>query len=376
MAVGRQQPEQAQEDQQRPEENGERGQPQGDAPLVEPLGQRTDRYEREHRGQKQPEGQQPDLVRGEAPEVGVHVEPHHVVEAASAGGEHRADDQHAVRAVGARGAQFAGETLPAERAARGCRPCASPGGVQTGDQPVRAERTDQNRRGDHGRAHQSEPRVRGRVEASVEKRRGRREEIEIAQHRRGQAAQPAEQQAVAHECGPLVVRGREFGQHRPARHRIERHRHPDPDGEGAQPEKETGLPELGRTEQEQQADRHRQRRCVHERMSAAPARAEVVGHRTDERIGHRVDAQRDEDRDAAQRPGQAEHLVVIEQQKDVEDGILRALGYRADAVEQSGRQADAAGRGRGWGLHEGRERCPRACRPTLRPRPGGDRAAD
>ena len=207
------------------------------------------------------------------------------------------------------------------------------------------------------------------------KRRGRREEIEIAQHRRGQAAQPAEQQAVAHQRGPFVVIGRQFRQHRPARHRVERHRHPHPDGEGAQPEKEAGLPQRGRMEQQQQADGHRQRRRVHERMSATPARAEVVGHRADERIGHRVDAQGNEDRNAAQRPGQAEHLVVIEQQKNVEDGVLRALGDRADAVEQSGRQADAAGCGGGGGRHGGRKGfcCPRAHRPSLRPQRGGGR---
>ena len=354
MTVGRHQPEQAQEDEQRSAEDGERGQPQGDAPLVEPLGQRTGRDEREHRGEKQPEGQQPDLVRGEAPEVGVHVQPHHVVETAPARGENRADDQHAVRAVGDRGAQFAGETAEPEAAARGPRFLA--GGVEAGDQPVGAERTGQNRRADHGRAHQGEPFVRAGVEAAVVKRFGRREEVEIAQHRRGQAAQPAEQQAVAHQCGPFVVIGRQFGQHRTARHRVERHRHPYPDRKGAQPEKEASLPQSGRVEQQQQADGHRQRRRIHERMAAAPARAEVVGHRADERIGHRVEAQGNEDRGAAQRPGQAEHLVVIEQQEDVEDGILRALGDRADAVEQLGRQADAAGRGGGDGRHEGGDR--------------------
>ena len=269
MTVGRHQPQQAQENEQRPAEDGERGQPQGDAPLVEPLGQRTSHYEREHRGQKQPEGQHPDLVRGETPEVGVHVQPHHVVEAAPARGEDCADDQHAVGAVGDRGAQFAGEAAPAEASACGLR--FPVGGVEAGDQPVGAERAGQNRRADHGRAHQGEPFVRPGIEAAVVKRRGRREEIEIAQHRRGQAAQPAEQQAVAHQRGPFVVIGRQFGQHRAARHRVERHRHPHADGEGAQPEKEAGLPQRGRMEQQQQADGHRQRRRVHERMSAAPA---------------------------------------------------------------------------------------------------------
>ena len=52
----------------------------------------------------------------------------------------------------------------------------------------------------------------------------------------------------------------------------------------------------------------------------------VVGNRTNQGVGDRVYAQGYEDGTPAQRPGQAEDLIVVKEEKNVEDRIFRAFG--------------------------------------------------
>ena len=60
-------------------------------------------------------------------------------------------------------------------------------------------------------------------------------------------------------------------------------------------------------------------------------------------VGNRVDAERNKDRDAAQCSREPQDLVVIEEEKNVEDRIFRALGNGADAIKELGSKPDVSG---------------------------------
>ena len=63
----------------------------------------------------------------------------------------------------------------------------------------------------------------------------------------------------------------------------------------------------------------------------------MVGEVADERVEDGVDDERDHDAEADPRFGQAEHLVVVEQQEEREAVVLDAEGDGAEAVEELGR---------------------------------------
>ena len=72
---------------------------------------------------------------------------------------------------------------------------------------MRPERADQNGREHHTGTHQRKSFVRSGIQAAIGKRLGGGKEIEIAHNRRGQAAEPAKQQTIAHQRSPLIIVG-------------------------------------------------------------------------------------------------------------------------------------------------------------------------
>ena len=65
-------------------------------------------------------------------------------------------------------------------------------------------------------------------------------------------------------------------------------------------------------------------------MPPPERRAPAVGERAHQRIHHRVDAERDEERRAGPGSREAEHLVVVEEHEHVERDVLGAFGCEAD----------------------------------------------
>ena len=75
-------------------------------------------------------------------------------------------------------------------------------------------------------------------------------------------------------------------------------------------------------------------------MAPPPLRAPVVRDRTYQRIRDGVEDQRDEERRSAQRPGNTEYLVVIEEDEEVEGTVLQALGELTDAEGELAAEGD------------------------------------
>src|SRR4030095_6756727 len=69
-------------------------------------------------------------------------------------------------------------------------------------------------------------------------------------------------------------------------------------------------------------------------MAASPARVQVVRDVADDRIEDRVGDKRNHEREADTGFGKAEHLVVVEQQKERETVVLHAESDRAKPIEE------------------------------------------
>ncbi len=96
---------------------------------------------------------------------------------------------------------------------------------------------------------------------------------------------------------------------------------------------------MRRIPQQQIADRDRQGRQIEQGMAAAPARVQIVRELADDRIEHRIQAQRRE-QDVGHARRRQVHDLVVEQQKDgLESVVLDAEGDGSEAVEQLGAQA-------------------------------------
>ena len=121
------------------------------------------------------------------------------------------------------------------------------------------------------------------------------------EHRHRQPAPPAEEEAEAEERGALVVVVGQFGDERGARDLVERDEGPDHDRDDDEVGEQLRLREPGRRRSTGSSTRPRpDRRGVHQRMAAPPARVQVVREVADHRVGERVDDQRDDD--AERRP--------------------------------------------------------------------------
>jgi hypothetical protein len=73
-------------------------------------------------------------------------------------------------------------------------------------------------------------------------------------------------------------------------------------------------------------------------MPSPPARAEIVGPVTDDRVRNCIEHQRDGERETDARGIQTNYLAVEDQQEIAEPGVLDAEGCRAKAVGELGAQ--------------------------------------
>ena len=70
-------------------------------------------------------------------------------------------------------------------------------------------------------------------------------------------------------------------------------------------------------------------------MATAEAMAEAIRPGTHERIGDRVDDERQRDRERGERRRQAQHLVVVEEQEGVEGEVLQGVRQGAERLEET-----------------------------------------
>ena len=170
------------------------------------------------------------------------------------------------------------------------------------------------------------------------------EEVAEADDRDGGHADRGEELPERDDAIALVVVLRHLRAERQMRHVVERHGTAGEDGEHRQPGEEPplaqGLDVARRPQQADEGERQRHRRGVHEGMAPPEARLPVVRQRPGERIRHRVEQQGDHQRQAGQRAGQFQHLVVVEQHEDGEGRVLQALGELPHAECELARKRD------------------------------------
>jgi len=119
------------------------------------------------------------------------------------------------------------------------------------------------------------------------------------------------------------------------RHKEERQQHANQNGETQKPREQPVFIQSGRrSEQEVQRKSERYGADQHERMAAAPARLQPVGHLTDHGVCDRVNDQRQQLGHAREAAQYAKYLVVIEKQKYAEGRVLDAGTDLADAISQ------------------------------------------
>ena len=180
-----------------------------------------------------------------------------------------------------------------------------------------------------------------------------RKEDAVGEGGHGEAAVPAEEVAEAEHRGPLVVVVGELRHHRGVGNLVEGDQGPDHDCAAEQVDEQALLSEpAGRVPEERVADHQRQGREVHEGVSASPFRVPVVGDVADQRIGDRVEDQRDHQCGAGGDRREPQDLVVVDQQEEREAVVLDAVGDGAYAVEELGAERQARGAaGRGMLVH-------------------------
>ena len=170
-----------------------------------------------------------------------------------------------------------------------------------------------------------------------------REEDQVAELRGDDRAERPEEDPQRGEPRALVIVRRQLGNHPGARDLVERQRDAHADRDDEEPGEERPLPEPGRRPEERdEEERERGRRGVHEGMAPAEPRVPVVGEGADERIHHRVDAQREEQRGPRPGAGETEHVAVEEQHERAERDVLRALGGGAEPEQDPGREREPA----------------------------------
>ena len=93
------------------------------------------------------------------------------------------------------------------------------------------------------------------------------------------------------------------------------------------PQKHADVPQgRGRVEQQIEADNHRERSYVHERVSSAEfGGSPVIRYRSDDRIGYRIDTHGDKQRKANQETGQTPYPFKIEKHEVGECPVLYAV---------------------------------------------------
>src|SRR5262249_27436840 len=140
------------------------------------------------------------------------------------------------------------------------------------------------------------------------------------------AAQSTEQRTECKQRRALVVVTRHFGAKRKMWDEVERQRSTHEDCEDGEPKEISNIGQPRRRLEkkiERNAERHHGRQ--HERMTASPARPRFVGNCADDRVEYGIETKRNTQRDARQRAGYADDLLIEKQHERVECGIFHSL---------------------------------------------------
>ena len=173
----------------------------------------------------------------------------------------------------------------------------------------------------------------------------------------GQPAPPAEEVAIAEQVRALVVVLAQFSPECRRGDFVEGDQAAHDDRRGQQVQEQLLLAQPVRRSPEEVEGQRGRRTCeIHERVPATPPAAPVVTDEAHQRVQHAVNGQRQQDGQPAEIGGQAQNLIVEQQEKGLEAVVLHPVGHRAEAVgnlrEQPGSRAGRCRSGH--------------CRPTRR----------
>ena len=213
---------------------------------------------------------------------------------------------------------------------------------------MRPQRGDQDGREQHDRRDQAVTPVALRVQHT-----GGMVGIGLQEHAIGEdghreTAPPAEEEAIAQDRRALVVVVGQLRDERGAGYLVQRDEEPHQHRHDDEVREEPAVREPGgRVPQQPVHHRDGQRRRIHERVAASPARVQVVGGEADHRIDHRVADQRQHDAEADPRLGQTEDLVVVEEEEELEAVVLDAERDGPQAVQDLRARAESGARAHG-----------------------------
>ena len=203
------------------------------------------------------------------------------------------------------------------------------------DLPVRAERRDQDRCGHNRPGNHAIGAVAGGIELAHRKAGRGLEQHRKEQHLHRQRAQPAEYLPVAGEHGAFVVIGGQFRAERRVGHFVEGNRDAheqcgaDKPGQRQPRTAVRGHPQQGVSQPDRNGG------GIHVGVPPPPPGPRLIGKMADHGIDHAVDNQRDHDHQSDSIGGQADHLIVEQEQDRGETVVLDAIGDRAETIGKS-----------------------------------------
>ncbi len=210
--------------------------------------------------------------------------------------------------------------------------------------PVGAEHHQRHAGQHHHRRGDRERRIVRRIQLPALVARALAEEEAEGRQRHPDARDRVADRRRRDDARPLDHRAAEVRADRLVGDREERQQDAGQDAERQQPAEQRHLAETLRR-REQQDERHRERQGRRDDQRVAPAPAQpppLVGEIADVGVGHRVDDERHQDREAGQRARQAEHLRVVEEDEQVPGVEIDAVGDRAGAERRLAPQRDRA----------------------------------
>ena len=220
------------------------------------------------------------------------------------------------------------------------------GSAQMLDVAMRAQRGDHDCHQDQRRSDQAIELIGIAVELAVGDDRcdkGREDQGEI-RHRHDAADHPSKEQPPAEQRAAFIIATRQFRPERGTWDFIETDADADQRGQPQKiPEQRRLRPAGWRIPDQEIGGGRGQRRSIEEGVPPPPARAQIIRPITDNRIGNRIDHQRDGDGQADQPRIHPDHLTVEQQQEIAEAAILHAIGAGAKAIGDARPQARLVG---------------------------------
>ena len=152
------------------------------------------------------------------------------------------------------------------------------------------------------------------------------QEDNIAEEQHCQSAGPAEQIAVAHDHGALVIISGQLGNQRGRRDLAAGHQHPYHDRDDQQIGEDPAAQARRRRPQQDPCKAQRDRRNIEPGQALAPFCIGPVAEMADDRVRKGIDKQRQHQRQRHQPGIKADNLIVEEQQKGRKAVVLYAIG--------------------------------------------------